>query len=292
MQHFVSLREFDPDSIKDMIGLACKIKSDPGSYSSALKGKKLYLLFQKTSTRTALSFATGMSDLGGQYFLQNWTDSNFAVGEIRDEVRYVGKNVDIITARLRRYDDIITMSKYSLVPVIDGCCDKYHPCQAMADMMTIKEIFGTYAVSVLYIGIKNNVLNSLMETLPRLGSQLFSFTPIQNNASLDANLVREVTATGNYQEISPDMMVGDLQSIIRRVDIVYVDTWVDMEYFNDPAYSIEKSHRINRMSPFQLTAELLEGSHALVMHDMPVHAGYEISRDIVEAHIETILHQA
>jgi ornithine carbamoyltransferase len=131
-----------------------------------------------------------------------------------------------------------------------------------------------------------------METLPRLGGKLFSFTPAQNMASLDTGLIQEAIATGNYQEIPPHITINELKSIIRRVDIVYVDTWVDMENFNDPAYSAERSYRIGAMSPFQLTSGLLEGSRALVLHDMPIHAGYEISREVVEAHIETILHQA
>jgi ornithine carbamoyltransferase len=292
MHHFISLREYNPEVIKEMIELAVKTKSSPRNYASVLSGKKLYMLFQKTSTRTALSFAAGMSDLGGQYFLQNWEDSNFAVGEIRDEVRYLGRNVDVIMARLRRNADINLMAQYSSVPVIDGCCDKYHPCQAMADMMTIKELFESYAVSMLYIGVKNNVLNSLMETLPRLGGKLYSFTPVQNNPSLDVDLVRDAVATGNYEEVVPDISPDDLHSLVQRVDVVYVDTWVDMEFFHDPSYAEEKTNRLNTMLPFQLTTEFLEGSRAMVMHEMPIHSGYEISRDIVEQNIDTILRQA
>jgi ornithine carbamoyltransferase len=286
------MREYSPESIKEMIELAVKIKSSPRNYARVLSGKKLYMLFQKTSTRTALSFAAGISDLGGQYFLQNWEDSNFAVGEIRDEVRYLGRNVDVIMARLRRHADISLMARYSTVPVIDGCCDKYHPCQAMADMMTIKELFGSYAVSLLYIGVKNNVLNSLMETLPRLGGKLYSLSPVQNIPSLDVGLVRDAVATGNYEEIPAETSLNALHSLVQRVDVVYVDTWVDMEFFHDPSYAGEKTLRINTMSPFQLTPEFLEGSRALVMHDMPIHTGYEISRDIVEQNIDTILRQA
>ncbi len=292
MHHFISLREYSPEVIKEMIELAIKIKSSPRNYARVLSGKRLYMLFQKTSTRTALSFAAGMSDLGGQYFLQNWEDSNFAVGEIRDEVRFLGRNVDVIMARLRRNADISLMAQYSTVPVIDGCCDKYHPCQAMADIMTIKELFGSYAVSLLYIGVKNNVLNSLMETLPWLGGKLYSFTPVQNTPSLDANLAHDAVATGNYEEVAPDISPDGLHSLVQRVDVVYVDTWVDMEYFHDPSYAAEKTLRINTMSPFQLTTGFLRGGRALVMHDMPIHTGYEISRDIVEQNIDTILRQS
>ena len=124
------------------------------------------MLFQKTSTRTALSFAFGMTALGGNYLIQNWQDSNFSIAEIRDEVRYVSRQADIIMARLKTNGDINLMAQYSYVPVINGCCNMYHPSQAIADLVTIKEIFGTLKIKLLYIGVKNNVLNSLADSLP------------------------------------------------------------------------------------------------------------------------------
>jgi len=293
VNHFIDLKSFPPAYLEAVIDRALAVKRNPGDFSGALAGKKMYMLFQKTSTRTALSFAFGMTGLGGEYFLQNWEDSNFAVGEIRDEVRYIGRNVDIIMARLKKNEDIRQMSAYSTVPVINGCCERYHPCQAMADLLTIKELFGTFRVKLLYTGVRNNVLNSLMASLPRLGGELYAVTPVVNGPSIDRKLYGAAVKTGNFHDIGNGRpTVDDLREIVKEVDVVYTDTWVDMEFINDESFSAMKNERAAAMLPFQVNGELLEGSTAIVMHDMPIHSGYEISRDAVEAHMETIMRQA
>ena len=293
MNHFINFKDFNPDYLEGIIDQALEIKYNPDKYASALEGKNMYMLFQKTSTRTALSFAFGITALGGQYIIQNWADSNFPVGEIQDEVRYVSRQADIIMARLKTNDDVNLMAKYSFVPVINGCCNKYHPSQIIADLVTIKEIFGSLKIKLLYIGVKNNVLNSLVDSLPRLGGELFAATPIINEPSLDASLYAAASKTGNFHGLGAGFLsMADVNKIIKTVDVVYTDTWVDMEFVNDKAYTARNNERIKKMLPFQINNELLQGSKAIVMHDMPIHAGYEISRDVVETHLQTILQQA
>ncbi len=293
MDHFINFKSFNPNFIESIIEKALAVKKNPDQFSSALAGKKMYMLFQKTSTRTALSFALGMTGLGGEYFLQNWEDSNFALGDIQDEVRYVARNVDIIMARLKKNEDINLMTKYSTVPVINGCCNRYHPCQAMADLLTIKEIFGTYKIKLLYVGVMNNVLNSLMDSLPRLGGELFAVTPIINEPSVDDEIYSKALKTGCFYDIgNGNPSVGALKKLVGQVDVVYTDTWIDMEFINDKKLKQLKDERVKKMLPFQVNSELLKGSKAIVMHDMPIHAGYEISREVVENHIGTILQQA
>jgi ornithine carbamoyltransferase len=293
VDHFTNFKKLKPDYLQGIISKALDIKKDPVKYAKSLVGKKMYMLFQKTSTRTALSFAFGMKDLGGEYFSQNWEDSNFAVGEIPDEIRYVSRNVDVVVARLKTNADISTMAKYSSVPVINGCCDMYHPCQAIADLVTIQEIFGRLKVMLLYIGVRNNVLNSLMDSLPRLGGELYAVTPIINEPSVDDELYAAALKTGNFYDIgSGDPTVKALHNLVGKVDVVYVDTWIDMEFINNQKFAKLKEERVKTMLPFQVNNELLQGTRAIVMHDMPIHAGYEISRDIVEKNIDTILQQA
>ena len=113
MKHFINFENLETDKINEIIERAIVIKNNPEKFSNVLEGKFLYELFQKTSTRTALSFSIGMEELGGKYFLQKWEDSNFKVGEIRDEVRYIGSNVDIIMARLKFNKDINEMAYIS-----------------------------------------------------------------------------------------------------------------------------------------------------------------------------------
>ncbi len=293
MKHFINFESLETDEIDKIIENAIIIKNNPERFSDVLEGKFLYELFQKTSTRTALSFSIGMEELGGKYFFQKWEDSNFNVGEIRDEVRYIGSNVDIIMARLKFNKDINEMAYYSPIPVINGCCNKYHPCQVMADLLTVKELFGTYNIKMLYVGVLNNVLNSLMESLPRLGGKLFVLTPIVNIASFDQKIIDDAEKTGNLHLLNhTEYIDGKLLDLVNDMDIIYTDSWVDMEFFNNSEFMEFKNERIDEMMPFQLNSELLSGSEAKIMHDMPIHAGYEISREMIEKNIEVILQQA
>jgi len=293
MNHFINFKDFTPDYLENIIDQALEMKRYPSQYAKVLEGQNLYMLFQKTSTRTALSFAFGMTALGGQYLIQNWQDSNFSIAEIQDEVRYVSRQADVIMARLKTNEDINLMAQYSYVPVINGCCNMYHPSQAIADLVTIKELFGTLKIKLLYIGVKNNVLNSLVDSLPKLCGEVFAVTPVVNTPSMDKALDTAAFKTGKYHEIgSGHPTLTGVRKLIREVDVVYTDTWVDMEFIDDKAYAGQKAERIKKMLPFQINAELLQGSKAVVMHDMPIHTGSEISRDTVETHLKTILQQA
>lgn len=292
MNHLVNFNNYSAEKIDQIIEKALRIKRNPSQFDSILKGKNMYMLFQKTSTRTALSFGQGISDLGGHYFMQNWTDSNFAVADICDEVRYLGRNVDIIMARLKENEDIQTMANFSSVPVVNGCCNKYHPCQALADMLTIKEKFGGYNINLLYIGVHNNVVNSLMETLPVLGGDLYLLTPIINAPSWDEEIVNVAKQTGRLHKIDSNISFEELKEVTKKMDVVYTDSWIDMEFFNNPSYKEEKERRISSMTQYQLNERLLHESNAIIMHDMPIHCGFEISRETVEKNIETILQQS
>ncbi|MBR4223660.1 MAG: ornithine carbamoyltransferase [Oscillospiraceae bacterium] len=292
MEHVINFKDMSTEKLLHILDTAEQIKRSPDRYADSLKGKKMYMLFEKTSTRTALSFGLGIEELGGIYFEQTWRDSNFMVGEVCDEVRYVGRNVDVIMARLKGNATLLEMAKWSTVPVINGCCNRYHPSQALADVMTVKELFGTYDVKMMYIGIRNNVLNSLADTLPRLGGKLWSMTPVINAPSTDEELMTSAAATGNFAELSPDMPREEFLSLVREMDVLYTDCWLDMEFFNDPAYAPVMEERMAKMMPYQINEEMLAGAHAVVMHDMPIHSGYEVSRETVEKNIDTILRQA
>ena len=291
--HVLELQSLPTEQITQWVETAVAVKGHPERYRDTLAGKTLYMLFEKTSTRTSLSFGVGMQELGGAYFMQKWEDSNFPLGAIEDEVRYVARNVDVIMARLKHHADIRRMAEFSPVPVINGCCDKHHPCQGLADLLTIYESFGGWHVRLLYIGILNNVLNTLAASLPRLGGEAIALTPMVNEASLDEELLAQAKATGLFSQVDhASLDAQGLKKLIREVDIVYTDTWVDMEFFNNPAFKAEKESRLATMLPFQLNEELLQGSRCLVMHDMPMHPGYEITRGVIEMQIETILQQA
>ncbi len=291
--HFIDLDGFEAEKIGLIIDLSLDIKNNPAAYRERLIGRSLYMLFQKTSTRTALSFGLGMLELGGDYFMQRFEDSNFSVGDIKLETQYLCQNVDYILARLKYNRDIQRMACASTIPVINGCCEKSHPMQILADLLTIKELFGTYDIKVLYVGVWNNVFNTLAKTLPRMGCSLTGITPIVNEPSFDDQVVAMIHAEQKVQIFSAEQATKDrLYEFACQADVIYTDTWIDMEHFNKPSYKKEKNERIGIMGDFMITRELIRTTEAVVFHDMPIHCGYEIERAVVDTHIETILQQA
>ena len=292
--NMITLKSYDAAKLESIIDASIQIKKDPSQYEGLLKNRTLYMLFEKTSTRTSLSFGLGFNELGGRYFIQKWEDSNFSIGEVVDETRYVARNVDIILARLKQNSDIEDMGNCSPIPIINGCCNKYHPTQALADCMTIKETFGTYEKTLLYLGIWNNVFNSLVYSLPKLGGKLIGVCPIINESSISESEISDIKeSTQNFEYYGKsDITPEKLKSLANGSDIIYTDTWVDMEFFTNPEFKYLKEERVKMMKPYAITAELLSDSPAVVMHDMPIHPGYEIDRDVVETHMETILDQA
>jgi ornithine carbamoyltransferase len=218
-----------------------------------------------------------MTQLGGHALYIDWRTTNFALADISDEMQYLSRNVDCIMARLVKNADLQAMAKASRVPVINGCDEKYHPSQTIADLITMKEEKGKLeGLKLVYIGIHNNVCNSLIEGSTKTGVKITTVTPIFNEPARDEELLESARKTGLYQTTL------DVKEAVKDVDFVYTDTWVDMEFFLDPKYTAEKEKRIKLMMPYQINKELLKGSDAYIMHDMPIHRGYEISADVIE----------
>jgi ornithine carbamoyltransferase len=190
-------------------------------------------------------------------------------------------------ARLLKNADLLTMARGSCVPVINGCDEKYHPSQAIADLITMKEKKGTLEdVKLIYLGIHNNVCNSLIEGCTKTGVKITAVTPIFNEPSIDEELLEKAKKTGLYESGL------DAKKAVKDADFVYTDTWVDMEFFTDPKFAAEKEKRVKLMMPYQISKELLKGSSAYIMHDMPIHRGYEISADVIESPKSVIYEQS
>lgn len=287
MNHLISFDKLAGDDLFDLIKQGIDIKRNPHRFEQACHRKGLLLLFQKTSTRTNLSFQSGIQQLGGYAVAMDWDSSNFSISPIQYEARYVSRNCDLIMARLKKYADLLQLAQYATVPVINGCCDKYHPCQALADLMTIYEVAGTFDnVTVTYVGIHNNVANSLVEGCLKLGLKLILVTPVINETSWDPELMEEARRSGIIEQ------TNDVREAVAKSDFVYTDTWVDMEFMNDPAYEQEKLRRIDTMMPFQINRILLRNYSPYLMHDMPIHPGFEIEEELIESPRSIIYQQA
>jgi ornithine carbamoyltransferase len=285
--HLINFRQLNGQQLTEIIEKGIEIKHDPERFSKALLGKSLALLFQKTSTRTRVSFEVAMTQLGGHGIYIDWRTTNFALADISDETEYLSRNVDCIMARLMRNADLQQMVKFSRVPVINGCDEKYHPSQAIADLITMKERKGILeGTKVVYVGIHNNTCNSLVEGCTKTGVKIVTVTPLFNEPTRDDALLEEAKRSGLWETTL------DLKQAVKDADFVYTDTWVDMEFVTDPKYAAEKEKRMKMMMPYQLNKELLKGSNAYIMHDMPIHRGFEIAVDAIESPRSVIYEQS
>jgi ornithine carbamoyltransferase len=286
-KHLIALKDLKPEEIKHIIDRAIEIKKWPDKYSDYLDHKNLAIIFQKTSTRTHVSFESGMTQLGGHAIYLDWMKTQFIMSEIKDEIRAISRYVDIIMARLLKNKDLVEMARYSRVPVINGLNEKYHPCQILGDLMTLKEKFGKLeGLKLVYFGVANNISNSLTVGCLKTGMNFVLCSPERHQPSLDNEITQMAKKSKFYSEEKIP------KKAVKNADVVYTDTWVDMELFFNPKFAKEKERRLRTFLPYQVNKKLLGNSKALIMHDMPMHVGYEITRDIIESKKSIIFDQA
>jgi ornithine carbamoyltransferase len=285
--HLLALKDWTPRQIEEVIDRSLEIKKTPAKYRTALRDKSLAMIFQKTSTRTRVSFEVAMTQLGGHALYLDWRTTNLVLADVGDETKYLSRNVDCIMARLIKHVDLKAMADASRVPVINGCDEKYHPCQALADLMTVKEKRGKLkGAKLVYVGVHNNVCNSLIVGCTKTGVEITAVTPMKNEPSIDRELLKAAEKTGLYHSKL------DIKKAVLDADFVYTDTWVDMEFFLDPKFKEEKEKRLKLMMPYQINKELMKGSKAYIMHDMPIHRGYEINADVIDSPKSVIYQQS
>jgi ornithine carbamoyltransferase len=285
--NLVTLMEWPADTVLRVIAGSRQVKESPSRYAQALHGQTLALLFQKTSTRTRCSGEVGMTQMGGHAVYLDWRATNFGLSEIGDEIRVLSSYAQFILARLLKHEDVLRASSCSRVPLMNGCCDRYHPLQALADLQTIEESLGRLqGVRLAYVGVHNNVCNSLIIAGLKTGMQVTVVAPETNPAAVDRPLWEEARRAGVYRT------ADDLRRALAQCDVVYTDTWVDMEYFQDPAYAAERERRIALFRPYQLNRQLLEGLDLRIMHCLPAHRGYEIDGELLDDPRSVIFAQA
>tara|TARA_R110002072_G_scaffold64_5_gene359 strand:- start:31509 stop:32480 length:972 start_codon:yes stop_codon:yes gene_type:complete len=290
MRHVPNLQNFTSQELADILRIAAEIKASPSDFNQSLSHLSLAMLFQKTSTRTRVSFEAGMTELGGHAIYVDWMTSNFVLSGIDHETAYLSRNVAFIMARLMRHEDLKTIMGASEVPVINGCDEKFHPCQALTDVLTMQEHFeGDISdAHLVYVGVQNNVSNSLVTLCHKLGIQLTLATPTpdDNGESQDASVQSIISGDSKVSHTE------DAKAAVQNADFVYTDTWIDMQYFNNPAHKDENDAKLKKMMPYQLNHDLLKGVDCKVMHDMPIHDGFEISAELARDERAIIYPQA
>ncbi len=274
------------DDVKYILDLAIKIKAGEVE-DKPLEGKTLAMIFQKSSTRTRVSFDVGMYQLGGRAIFLSSNDLQMGRGEpISDTAKVLSRFVDGIMIRAIKHSDVEELAKYSDVPVINGLTDLEHPCQALADMLTIKEHLGDWeGKKICFVGDGNNVSNSLLLIAPLLGMDMSIACPKGYEPSeAILNTAREYADENNTEIIITD----DIGVALENVDVVFTDVWVSM---GDEA---EAEQRKIDFAPFQVNSDLmsLANDGALFMHCLPAIRGQEVTSDVIDGPQSVIYDEA
>jgi len=287
MKSFLSIQDCGVEQLNELLELSAKLKHlyKNGGRDLCLSGKVLAMLFEKTSLRTRVSFQVAMSDLGGTAIYLKPEDIG-VIGQrepAKDMARVFSRYVDGIMARTFSHETLEELDRWSSVPVINALSDWSHPCQVMADMLTIKEHFGKLAgLKLTYIGDGNNVARSLAFACAKFGMKYAIAAPA--GYELDAGTLdtaNGICAGCAEQTCQPAKAVAG-------ADIVYTDTWISM------GQEAEKEKRVRDFEGFQVNAALLAAAPktAKVMHCLPAYRGYEITDEVVESERSIIFDQA
>ena len=274
------------EDVRYILDLARKIKAGEME-EKPLEGKTLAMIFQKSSTRTRVSFDVGMYQLGGRAIFLSSNDLQMGRGEpILDTAKVLSRFVDGIMIRAIKHSDVEELAKHSDVPVISGLTDLEHPCQALADMLTIKEHFGEWkGKKICFVGDGNNVCNSLLLIAPLLGMDMSIACPKGYEPSEDILKTANEYANENNTEIT---VSDDIGVALENVDVVYTDVWVSM---GDES---EKAQREIDFAQFQVNSDLmaLANDGAIFMHCLPAIRGQEVSSEVIDGPQSVIYDEA
>ena len=274
------------DDVQDILDLAIKIKAGE-TEKSPLEGKTLAMIFQKSSTRTRVSFDVGMYQLGGRAIFLSSNDLQMGRGEpIYDTAKVLSRFVDGIMIRAVEHCDVVELAQHSDVPVISGLTNVEHPCQALADVLTIKEHFGTFEnKKICFVGDGNNVCNSLLLISPLLGMDMSIACP--KGYEPNEHVLR--IANEYAKEMNTKITVSDdLNVALDNVDVVYTDVWVSM---GDES---EKIKREQDLKPYQVNQKLMDlaNEDAIFMHCLPAIRGQEVTSEVIDGSQSVIFDEA
>ncbi len=284
MENLLKLQDLSEDEILDILNLADQLKYETknGITHHHLKGKTLGMIFTKSSTRTRVSFETGMYQLGGQALFLSGNDLQLGRGEpLQDTARVLSRYIDGIMIRTFKQQDVEDLAKYSTIPIINGLTDYCHPCQVLADLMTIREYKKTFAgLKFCFIGDGNNMANSLIVGAIKMGMDCAIACP--DNYKPDAKIMEWAYQSGHFECSS------DILKCAEGADILYTDVWASM------GQEDEKAEREKHFKNYQINEEVLKvcNSDAMVLHCLPAHRGEEITADVFEDHAGEIFDQA
>lgn len=286
----LSIHELSVDEVQEILALAkeLKAKQKAGVPHKLLAGKTLGMIFEKSSTRTRVSFETGMYQLGGQALFLSNRDLQLGRGEpIRDTARVLSRYLDGIMIRTFGHDRVEELAKWADIPVINALTDLLHPCQVLTDLLTIEEYKGKNlkGLKMAYVGDGNNMTNSFLYGCAKVGMTFVAATPddYRPDETVFKNALEDAKETG--AELS---LVTDPKEAVKDADIVVTDTWASM------GQEAEHEMRKKIFAPYQVNKELLKGAdkRVIVMHCLPAYRGEEITEEVFEANANVIFDEA
>lgn len=283
----ISTRDLGPQGVEAVLHLAELMKSRPSVFQRSLAGKQMVMFFEKPSLRTRLTFEAGMSSLGGTTMFVDQTQSRIDARESLSDIAHnLERWVDVIVLRTFAHQTIQNMAGYAAVPVINALSDLEHPCQALADYLTLQERFGNRRnIRLAYVGDGNNVAHSLLLTCACLGSSIRIATPAgyEPNPQILADASELARQTGARIEL-----MTDPHEAVAGVDAVYTDAWASM------GHEHESAQRSAIFRPYQVNKELMSeaASHAAFMHCLPAHRGEEVTNDVIDSENSIVFEQA
>jgi len=283
----VSITDFTPDELTCSLELAAAMKARPADFRGTLEGKQIVLFFEKPSLRTRLTFEAGMNSLGGTSFFVDQTASRLGAREpLSDIAHNLERWVDGVVLRTFAHETVTSMATHASIPVINALSELEHPCQAMADMLTLQEHFGELKnVRLAYLGDGNNVAHSLLLAAASLGASMSVGTPdgYEPNAEIVATAKELASLSG-----SKIMITKDPVEAVTGADAVYTDVWASM------GQESEAAERRQIFAPFQVNRKLFAqaAKHAVFMHCLPAHRGDEVAASVIDSPRSVVFDQA
>ena len=283
----MSIQDFSPDELACALELASAMKARPADFRGILSGKQIVLFFEKPSLRTRLTFEAGINALGGSSFFVDQTQSRLGAREpLCDVAHNLERWIDGIVLRTFAHDTVTTMAEYASIPVINALSDLEHPCQALADMMTLYERFGDLrGVHLAYIGDGNNVAHSLMLAAASLGASISVATPEGYEPDEGITDVARVLANVSGANVC---VTNDPIEAVAGADAIYTDVWASM------GQEDEAADRSRIFAPFQVNEQLLAcaANDAVFMHCLPAHRGDEVTASVIDSPRSVVFDQA
>ncbi|RXZ60903.1 ornithine carbamoyltransferase [Candidatus Borkfalkia ceftriaxoniphila] len=284
MKHLLKLKDLTSDEIFGILNLADQLKYERKNNVKHpyLEGKKLGMIFQKSSTRTRVSFEVGMYELGGYALFLSDRDLQIGRGEpIKDTIRVLSRYLDGIMIRTFAQKDVEDLAKYGSIPIINGLTDYCHPCQVLADLMTIREYKGSFkGLKMCFVGDGNNMANSLIVGCIKTGMEIAIACP--DDYRPDADLICWARENGKIT------VTSDLKAAAEGADVLYTDVWASMGQEGEKA----AREKIFRGYCIDDTLMKLAEKDAMVLHCLPAHRGEEITEEVFEAHADEIFDEA